>query len=81
MILRLSAYVILACLAAVAQEAKSLAGLRNFYVMIPEPPKSIEEQLFPDVNELRTQVELKLRLAGVAIVPAEPAGSSSHTSS
>jgi hypothetical protein len=47
---------------------KSLKGIKGIYVLIEELPESLKSKTGLTEDQLRTDVELKLRLAGISVV-------------
>lgn len=53
-------------------EADSLRGLRGVYVFIWDLPPEIERNGLLTKDQIRTDVELKLRTAGIRVLPPNP---------
>lgn len=52
-------------------ELDSLRGLKGIYVLIENLPPDIEEKGGLTKDQIRTDIELKLRLAGIKVIPKE----------
>lgn len=54
---------------ALSDDAESLKGLKAVWVVIEELPETLKSKAGLTKEQLQTDVELKLRLAGIRVVP------------